>query len=230
LCDVLTGMYATVAVLAALRHAERTGEGQHVDMALLDVQVASLANQAMIYLITGRTTPRLGNAHPNIVPYQAFATADGHVIIAVGNDAQYRRFSEVAGRPGLGSDPRYATNALRVEHRAELVPLLAELVRARPTAFWLAKLAAVGVPCGPINDLDQVFADPQVQARGLRLELPHPTAGTVPSVASPMRLSATPPSYDRPPPLLGQHTEEVLRGVLGIDPAEIASLRATGVV
>ncbi len=230
LCDVLTGMYATVAVLAALRHAERTGAGQHIDMALLDVQVASLANQALIYLVTGQGPPRLGNAHPNIVPYQSFATADGHVIVAVGNDAQYRRFCEVLGQPELGTDPRYASNARRVENRAELVPRLAEALRARPSAHWLERLAAVGVPCGPINELDQVFADPQVEARGVRIELPHPSAGRVPLVASPLRLEATPPRYERPPPTLGQHTEEVLRERLGMTAAEIAALRASGVI
>jgi crotonobetainyl-CoA:carnitine CoA-transferase CaiB-like acyl-CoA transferase len=230
LCDVLTGMYATVAVLAALRHAERTGEGQHIDIALLDVQVASLANQALIYLVTGEGPPRLGNAHPNIVPYQSFATADGHVIVAVGNDAQYRRFCEVLGRPELGTDPRYATNARRVENRAELVPRLAEALRARPSAYWLGRLAEVGVPCGPINELEQVFSDPQVQARGVRMELPHPTAGRVPLVASPMHLEATPPRYVRPPPTLGQHTEEVLCERLGLTLGEIDALRADGVV
>jgi crotonobetainyl-CoA:carnitine CoA-transferase CaiB-like acyl-CoA transferase len=222
LCDVLTGMYATVAVLAALRHAERTGEGQHIDMALLDVQVASLANQAMIYLVTGENPPRLGNAHPNIVPYQSFATADGHVIVAVGNDAQYRRFCEVLGRPDLGTEPRYATNALRVEHRGELVPELAELMRQQPSAVWLDRLVAVGVPCGPINHLDAVFADPQVRARGLRLDLPHATAGRAPGVASP-------PVQERAPPILGQHTDEVLRE-LGLPAEEISGLRAEGVI
>jgi crotonobetainyl-CoA:carnitine CoA-transferase CaiB-like acyl-CoA transferase len=230
LCDVLTGMYATVAVLAALRHAERTGDGQQIDLALLDVQVASLANQALNYLTTGRNPPRWGNAHPNIVPYQAFATADGHVIVAVGNDAQFRRFCAVAGSPELADEPRYRTNAGRVEARAELIPILAGLMRARPSAWWLVELEAVGVPCGPINELAEVFADAQVEARGLRLELPHPLAGTVPLVASPMRLEATPPSHDRPPPTLGQHTEEVLREWLGIEAGAIAALRAGGIV
>jgi crotonobetainyl-CoA:carnitine CoA-transferase CaiB-like acyl-CoA transferase len=230
LCDVLTGMYATVAVLAALRHAERTGEGQQIDMALLDVQVASLANQALNYLTTGRNPHRWGNAHPNIVPYQAFATADGHVIVAVGNDAQFRRFCAVAGRPELADEPRWQRNSGRVEHRAELIPILAGLMRARPSAWWLRELEAVGVPCGPINELAEVFADPQVQAREVRLELPHPAAGTVPLVASPLRLMTTPPTYDRPPPMLGEHTEEVLAERLGLASGEIRSLRERGVV
>ncbi|MFO1069937.1 MAG: CaiB/BaiF CoA-transferase family protein [Geminicoccaceae bacterium] len=230
LCDVLTGMYATVAVLAALRHAERTGEGQHVDMALLDTQVATLANQALNFLVSGERPFRWGNAHPNIVPYQAFATADGHVILAVGNDAQYRRFCEVAGRPALGTDPRYATNAGRVGHRAELTEAIAGWMRERPSGWWLAELEKVGVPCGPINELDQVFADPQVQARGIRMDLPHPQAGTVPQVASPMRLSATPVAYERAPPTLGQHTDDVLTEVLGLDAAALSELREKGIL
>ncbi len=230
LCDVLTGMYATVAMLAALRHAERTGEGQRIDIALLDVQVATLANQALNYLSTGRNTRRWGNAHPNIVPYQAFATSDGHVILAVGNDAQFRRFCEVAGRPDMAALPRWRNNAGRVGDREALTALIAELFAARPSAFWLKELEAVGVPCGPINELSDVFADPQVQARGLRLDLPHPTAGTAPSVASPMRLSATPVAYDRAPPPLGSGTEDVLRERLGLADADLAGLREAGVI
>jgi crotonobetainyl-CoA:carnitine CoA-transferase CaiB-like acyl-CoA transferase len=230
LCDVLTGMYATVAVLAALRHAERTGEGQHIDIGLLDVQVATLANQALNYLTTGRNPHRWGNAHPNIVPYQAFATADGHVILAVGNDAQFRRFCEVAGRPDLAADPRWRTNAGRVGGRETLTPIIAGILLAQPSAFWLAGLEAVGVPCGPINELSQVFADPQVQARGIRLALEHATAGTAPSVASPMRLSATPAAYEAAPPLLGEGTFDVLRDRLGLGEAELAGLREGGVI
>jgi crotonobetainyl-CoA:carnitine CoA-transferase CaiB-like acyl-CoA transferase len=221
-------MYATVAVLAALRHAERTGEGQHIDIALLDVQVATLANQALNYLTTGDNPHRWGNAHPNIVPYQAFATADGHVILAVGNDAQFRRFCEVAGRPDIAADPRWRTNADRVGGREALTPILAELFLSRPSAFWLRELEAVGVPCGPINELSQVFADPQVRARGLRLDLPHATAGTAPGVASPMRLSATPVSHDQAPPTLGADTVEVLEERLALAESELASLRESG--
>ncbi len=230
LCDVLTGMYATVAMLAALRHAERTGQGQHIDVALLDVQVATLANQALNYLTTGSNPRRWGNAHPNIVPYQAFATADGHVILAVGNDAQFRRFCEVAARPDIAADPRWASNASRVGGREILTPIIAELFRTRPSAFWLRELAAVGVPCGPINELSQVFTDPHVQAKGLRLDLPHVTAGTAPGVASPMRLSATPVAYDRAPPTLGADTVEVLKARLALAEAELERLRDSGVV
>ena len=230
LCDVLTGMYATVAVLAALRHAERTGEGQHIDIALFDVQVATLANQALNFLTTGRNTRRWGNAHPNIVPYQAFATADGHVILAVGNDAQFRRFCEVAGQPGMAADPRWRNNAARVADRENLTTLIARLFMARPSAFWLRELEAVGVPCGPINELSEVFADPQARARGLRIDLPHPQAGTAPGVASPMRLSATPVAHDRAPPTLGADTVEVLKARLALAEAEVERLRGSGIV
>ncbi|HEV7367564.1 CaiB/BaiF CoA-transferase family protein [Arenibaculum sp.] len=224
LADILTGMYSGVAVLAALAHRERTGEGQHVDMALLDVMVASMANQATNYLASGRVPTRLGNAHPNIVPYQVFETADGHIIVAVGNDGQFARFCQVAGRPDLAADPRYARNRDRVANRDDLVPVLAGLVRARPSSFWLDRLEHEGVPCGPINDLAQVFADPQVLARGMRVELPHPTAGTVPLAGSPMKFSATPVEYRGAPPLLGQHNAEVLRDWLGLSEEEIATL------
>jgi crotonobetainyl-CoA:carnitine CoA-transferase CaiB-like acyl-CoA transferase len=229
LADVLTGMYAATAVLAALAHRERSGKGQHVDLALLDVQVATLANLAESYLVTGRPPGRLGNAHASIVPYQAFATRDGHVVVAVGNDAQFARLCEVAGRPELSADARFATNAARVENRAALVPILSALLAARPSREWVAALEAAGVPCGPINDLAQVFEDPQVRARGLRVEVPHPLAGTVPVVASPIRLSETPVRHGTPP-LLGEHTREVLGGVLGMEDAEIEALRRGGVI
>ncbi|WP_447588024.1 CaiB/BaiF CoA transferase family protein [Aquipseudomonas campi] len=230
LTDILTGLYATVAVLAALAHREKTGEGQHIDMALLDVQVACLANQAMNYLTTGTPPRRLGNAHPNIVPYQDFPTADGDLILTVGNDSQFRKFCEVAGHAEWGSDPRFVSNSQRVAHRAELIPLIRQVTVFRTTGEWVALLEAAGVPCGPVNDLAQVFADPQVLARGLRVDIPHPLAGSTPQVASPLRLSASPVQYRNAPPLLGEHSEAILREVLGLDAGQIADLRAAGVV
>ena len=230
LTDITTGLYATIAVLAALSHRDRTGEGQHLDMALFDVQMACLANQAMNYLTTGQSPRRFGNAHPNIVPYQDFPTADGDVILTVGNDDQFARFCEVAGHPEWAEDPRFATNRSRVEHREVLVPLLRQTTVMKTTAEWLAALEAVGVPCGPVNNLEQAFADPQAQACGLRREMDHPTAGSVPTVASPLRLSATPAEYRLPPPLLGEHTRAVLGDMLGLDEAALETLFAEGVV
>lgn len=230
LTDILTGLYSTVAILAALAHRQHDGGGQHIDMALLDVQVACLANQAMNYLTTGVATQRLGNAHPNIVPYQDFPTADGDFILTVGNDSQFRKFAEVAGRPEWVDDPRFATNKLRVANRSELVPLIRQATVFKTTAQWVAQLEAVGVPCGPINDLAQVFADPQVQARGLAMQLPHVLAGLVPQVASPIRLSKTPVEYRNAPPLLGEHTRQVLEQVLGLKAATVEALRRSGVV
>jgi crotonobetainyl-CoA:carnitine CoA-transferase CaiB-like acyl-CoA transferase len=228
--DLMTGMYATVAVLAALAERERSGRGQHVDMALLDTQVAMTANMAMNYLASGRPPARAGNAHPNIVPYQTFAASDGQIVIAVGNDGQFARLCEIVGRPELAGDARFATNPARVRHRDVLVPILAALIRERPMAFWTGALEAAGVPCGPINDLGQVFADPQVQQRGMRIELPHPTAGQVPLVASPIKLSRTPVEYRAAPPTLGQHTHEVLTELLSMTEAEVASLRDAGAI
>ncbi len=228
--DLMTGMYATIAVMAALTHRDRTGIGQYIDMALLDVQVAMLANMGTNYLASGVAPTRWGNAHPNIVPYQTFAAADGHLIVAVGNDGQFRKFAAVLGAPELAGDQRFATNPARVRHREVLVPLLAEILRGRTRQAWIAALEAAGVPCGPINNLQEVFDDPQVRARGLQVALPHPAAGQVQLVASPMRLSATPPQYDRPPPLLGQHTDQVLRELLGYDAEHIAALRGEQVL
>ncbi|KIH86128.1 CaiB/BaiF CoA transferase family protein [Pseudomonas batumici] len=230
LTDILTGLYSTVAVLAALAHRDQGGGGQHIDMALLDVQVACLANQAMNYLTTGVAPKRLGNAHPNIVPYQDFPTADGDFILTVGNDGQFRKFAEVAGQPQWADDPRFASNTLRVANRAVLIPLIRQATVFKTTAEWVTQLELAGVPCGPINDLSQVFADPQVKARGLAVELPHPLAGLVPQVASPIRLSATPVEYRHAPPLLGEHTLEVLQRVLGLAPETVEALRETGVL
>jgi crotonobetainyl-CoA:carnitine CoA-transferase CaiB-like acyl-CoA transferase len=227
--DLFTGMYATVAILAALRHRDLTGEGQAIDMALLDTQVAMLANLGANYLATGVAPRRMGNAHQNIVPYQVFEVADGHLILAVGNDGQYAKFCDVAGVPELAADPRFVRNADRVRHRATLVPLLAEVLKRRRKADWLAALEAAKVPCGAINDLAEVFADPQVRARGMTVDVPHPLAGSVPLVASPVRMSRTPVQYRRAPPLLGEHTAEVL-GEFGIDPAQCATLKEQGAI
>ncbi|MDQ7745066.1 CaiB/BaiF CoA transferase family protein [Hydrogenophaga pseudoflava] len=210
LTDVLTGLHAVSGILAAVAWRERSGEGQHIDLALLDVQVSCLANQAQNYLITGQSPRRLGNAHPSIVPYQSFPTADGEMILAVGNDSQFASFCQVAGRAAWSTDPRFATNAARVAHRAELVPLLRQVTVQRTTAQWIDALEAANVPCGPINTLEQVFADPHVQARGLRVDLPHPVAGATPGVASPLRFSKTPVRYRRAAPALGADTESVL--------------------
>ena len=228
--DIITGMYATVAVCAALAHRAETGRGQHLDLALLDSTVAILANQGANYLATGAAPGRLGNAHPNIVPYQTFKTADGDMIVACGNDGQFRKLCEVANCAHLADDPRFATNGKRVENRDELTEMLAAIVAKRPTRHWVEALEAAGVPNGPINAIDQVFREPQAIARGLKIELPHPTAGKVSLVRSPMRFSGTRAEHELPPPTLGQHTDEILRGVLELGDAEIAKLRADGVI
>ena len=234
--DLFTGMYATVSILAALRHADRTGEGQHVDMALLDTQVAMLANLGANYLVSGKTPGRAGNAHQNIVPYQVFEVApaaDGqrdHIILAVGNDGQFAKFCAVAGVPDLARDPRYALNQDRVRHRAELVPLLEGILLTRTKADWLSALEAAKVPCGAINNLAEVFADPHVQAREMVSTWEHPVQPDLRLVASPLKMSQTPARQDLPPPLLGQHTQDVLSEVLGYSPAQQAALREKGVI
>ena len=215
--DIFTGLYAAIGILAALRHREQTGRGDHIDMALLDVQVAVLANQALNYLMTGVSPARLGNAHPNIVPYQTFATSDGHFILAVGNDSQFRRFCETAGCPELADDELFANNPARVANREALVPLIEARTRRRPTGRWIADLEAAGVPCGRINDLEAVFADEQVRHRGLRLDLPHAVAGTVPSVACPIQFLHAKLNLRNGPPALGEHTREVLGNLVGSD-------------
>lgn len=238
--DLFTGMYATVGILAALRHAERTGEGQHLDMALLDTQTAMLANLGANYLVSGKVPGRMGNAHQNIVPYQVFEVAprpDGsrdYLILAVGNDGQYAKFCEVAGRPDLAADARYVKNRDRVKHRAELVPQLEAVMKSRPKADWLAALEAAKVPCGAINALDEVFADPQIAARQMVAHWQHPLKADLRLVASPLKLGKTPvrgpANGGTPPPLLGQHTDEVLQDVLGWDAARVASARAAGAI
>jgi crotonobetainyl-CoA:carnitine CoA-transferase CaiB-like acyl-CoA transferase len=227
--DLFTGMYATVAILAALRHRDASGQGQAIDMALLDTQVAMLANLGANYLLTGQAPQRAGNAHQNIVPYQVFEVADGHLILAVGNDGQFQRFCAVAGCEALAQDPRFAKNADRVRHRELLVPLMAERMRLRQRADWLAALDAATVPCGPINNLAEVFADPQVQSREMTVTVAHPHDPSLKLVASPMKLSATPVQTRLPPPLLGQHTDAVL-GEFGIDATERQRLRELGVL
>ncbi len=234
--DLFTGMYATVAILAALRHAERTGEGQHVDMALLDTQVAMLANLGANYLVSGKAPGRAGNAHQNIVPYQVFEVAPAagntrdHLILAVGNDGQYAKFCAVAGRPDLANDPRYAKNQDRVRNRSELVPQLEAIMKTRTKADWLAALEAAKVPCGAINNLAEVFDDPQVQERGMVTQWSHPLKDGLRLVASPMKLSATPVRTDLPPPLLGQHTQQVLREVLNYPDEKLSELKEGKVI
>jgi len=228
--DLMTGMYSAVAILAALAERERSGRGRHIDLALFDTMVAMLANMNMNYLATGLAPGRCGNAHPNIVPYQVFAAADGHLIIAVGNDAQFARFCAVAGCPQLAADARFASNADRVRHRQALLPLLEPRVRAQPIAFWTERLAAAGVPCGPINSIAQALADPQIVARGLRIERPHAAAGTVPLVASPIVIDGARAAAERAPPLLGEHTREVLARLLELPPAELDALAAQRVI
>ena len=228
--DIITGMYASIAICAALAHRAESGKGQHLDLALLDSQIALLAYQNTNYFATGTPPKRIGNLHPNIVPYQPFHTADGEVIIACGNDNLYRKFCEAAGCPELAGDARFATNGKRVENRAELTRLLQEIFARRPTREWLDLLEAAGVPNGPINDVAQVFEEPQVRARGVRVELNHPAAGKLPTVASPMRFSGTPLEHKLAPPLLGEHTDEILRERLGRSAAQIAALRAEGTI
>jgi crotonobetainyl-CoA:carnitine CoA-transferase CaiB-like acyl-CoA transferase len=233
--DLFTGMYATVAILAALRHAERSGEGQWVDMALLDTQVAMLANLGANYLVSGKAPGRAGNAHQNIVPYQVFETAPGaagrdFIILAVGNDSQFAKFCDVAGRPELAADERFAKNQARVRNRAVLVPMLEDVMRTRTKADWLAALEGARVPCGAINNLAEVFADPQVNERRMVNTWAHPLRDEVNLVASPIKMSGTPVRTDYPPPLLGQHTEEILSELLGCDAARIAALKKQGAI
>ncbi|MEB3095624.1 CoA-transferase [Achromobacter insolitus] len=224
--DIVTGMYATVAVLAALQERHNSGLGQHLDIALLDSHVAMLANQNSNYFNSGVAPQRAGNAHQNVVPYQVFAASDGHLIVATGNETQYRAYCRAIGAPELGDDPRFATNRMRLANRELLVGLLTEIMRQGKRDDWIAKLEAVGVPCGPINDIAQAQAHPQAQARQLRRDMPHPAGGVAAVTASPLRLSASPVEYRRAPPLLGEHTEEVLREVLGKTQEEIAAFCA----
>ena len=230
LADIMTGMYSATAILAALTHRAETGTGQYIDMALLDVQVGVLANQAMNYLHTGVLPKRMGNSHPNVVPYQDFHTKDGYVIIAVGNDGQFARLAHALGKPEWASDPRFAANAERVRNRENLISMMNEITRNRTTAEWVSVLEKVSVPCGPINDLEHVFKDPQVVSRHMQMSMQHPKYGNVPLVANPIRLSETPVQYHRAPPALGEHTDEVLSELLDADVHTIARLRADNVI
>lgn len=230
--DIMTGMYASVAILAALRHRDATGEGQHIDLGLLDVQVAWLYNQGLNYLTGGTVPQRMGTGHPNTAPYQAFATADGFIIMGTNNDAQFERFCALAGREDLSSDPRYATNAARVRNRATLLPEVQQILEGHPSAYWIEELAKINVMCGPINTIDEVFSEPQVQAREMKISMPHRLSGSgsVDLIGNPIKMSATPVDYRQPPPTLGEHTDAVLEEVLGLDAAERQALRNDGII
>ena len=232
IADLMCGMYAATAMLAALRHRDATGNGQQIDMALLDTQVAWLVYEAQNFLISGNTPQRRGNGHPNIVPYQVFETSDGHLVLACGNDRQFRAFCGEAGAPHLAEDARFASNDGRVRNREALIPLVADLMRGRSMADWIEGLQARQVPCSPVNTVDQVFEDMQVKARGMRIEMAHPLAGAgqIPLVASPIRMSANPPEYRHAPPTLGQHTDEVLGELLEMSEGEMVALRKGGIV
>ena len=228
--DLLTASHAVSAILAALWNRERTGVGQHVDLGLLDVQVAAMINIAQAFLSADVIAARNGNAHPSVVPSQAFDCSDGKLMLVAGNDGQFAKLCELIGQPELARDPRFATNGARVRNREQITSALQRLLGLNTVAYWTDTLAKGGVPCGPINDIAEVFADPQVRHRGMRVEVEHPLVGALPVVASPLRLSRTPVEYRLPPPLLGQHTEEVLSGLLRMDAREIASLRSDGVI
>lgn len=229
--DLICGLYALSALLAALYSREKTGKGQHIDIALLDTQVATLSNAGQYYLTSGEITPRMGNAHPTIVPYEVFAASDGYIILAVGNDRQFRDFCIAAGQPALADDPQFATNKARVKNRGVLVPLIRNLIATQTQGWWMASLEKRGVPCGPVNNLDQVFADPQVCARGMVTSMPHPLSNAPAQlIANPVKFSDTPVSYRRAPPVLGADTNDILGRELGLSEQEILQLRQQGVV
>ena len=232
IADVMCGMYATVATLAALHHRDLTGEGQYIDLALLDTQVSWLINIGLNYLVSGQVPGRVGNEHPNIVPYNVLPCADGFIILAVGNDTQFARFCAFAGVPELAQDPRFLSNDLRVRNRVAIYELLPELTRRKTQNQWVEGLAKAGVPCSPVNAVDQVFADPQVLSRDMKISVPHPLSGsgTTELIGNPIKFSRTPVTYRRPPPYLGQHTEEVLQEMLGLTPADIETLRRDGII
>jgi crotonobetainyl-CoA:carnitine CoA-transferase CaiB-like acyl-CoA transferase len=232
IADIMCGMYATAAVLAALRHRDRGGGGQHIDLGLLDTQVAWLTYEGVNYLTSGALPRRVGNQHPNVVPYSVLPCADGDFILAVGNDAQFARFCDFAGAPALAEDARFKTNAERVRNRDALYAILPKLTAEKPQAAWLDGLTALGVPCGPVNTLDKVFADPQVQHRGMHITVPYAEAagGKIELIGNPIKFSKTPVAYDRAPPKMGEHTEQVLDELLDLSPAEVAALRDAEIV
>ena len=232
IADIMCGMYAAVAILAALRHRDATGEGQEIDLALLDTQVAWLANEGVNYLVSGVVPERLGNEHPNIVPYKRFDTADGEVVLAAGNDGQFQKWCSFAGADELASDARFLTNPLRVQNREALYPLMVPFFKAKKTSEWVDGLAGLGVPCGPVNTIDQVFEEPQIQHRNMRIELPHHQSGsgTVPLLGNPIKMTATPPNYQCAPPTLGQHTNQILQEMLELDDVELTRLRESGII
>ncbi|MES0883104.1 CaiB/BaiF CoA transferase family protein [Roseibium sp. SCP14] len=230
IADVMCGMYAAVSILAALNHRHETGEGQHIDISLLDAQVSWLINQGVAYLVSGEVPGRLGNGHPTIVPYETFPAADQSFIIAVGNDSQFQKFCDVAGAPELASDPLFAKNADRVRNRKQLIPLIRRLTIEKTAAEWIRRLEEAGVPCGPVNDLGQVFSDPQIVERNMRITLPHPLSDTVDLIGSPINLEKTPVTYAKAPPLLGADTEDVLTRHLGLDASALADLAEKGIV
>lgn len=232
IADVMCGMYATVAILGALHHREKTGQGQYIDLALLDSQVAWLINVGLNYLTSGKVPQRVGNEHPNIVPYNVLPASDGFIILAVGNDAQYQKFCDFAGAPKLAKDPRFLTNADRVRNRREIYELLPAVTRRKKQAEWIDGLAKLGVPCSPVNNVDQVFEDPQVRQRGMKITMPHPlsASGTVDLIGNPIKFSETPVDYRLPPPFCGQHTQDVLGDLLQMPEAEIQALRQRGVI
>ena len=232
IADLTAGLWAAISINAALRHREVTGEGQHLDISLLDTQVSLLSIQGLNYLTSGEVPGLLGNAHPNIVPYQVFPTADGNIIVAVGNDDQFKRYCEFAGVPELINDERFVTNKARVQNREALTQILNDVMRQKPSAYWLEALEKIKITCGPINNIDQVFDDAKVAARGMRIEMNNPATGGAPLslIGSPSKMSVTEVSYRHAPPMLGQHTEEVLEELLGIDAAECNRLREQGVI
>jgi crotonobetainyl-CoA:carnitine CoA-transferase CaiB-like acyl-CoA transferase len=230
--DIMTGMYATVAIIAALRHRDVAGVGQQIDIGLLDTQVSWLANVGINYLMSGEIPQRLGSAHPNVVPYQAFPSSDGYFILGTGNDEQFQRLCRLLGQSGWSRDPRFATNSERVRHRDTLIDLIARHTSKRPTKYWLEQLEQIGLPCAPVNTIDQVFANPQVSHRGMKISMSHALAatGAVDLIGNPLKLSATPVAYQRPPPQLGEHTQEVLTELLNVNATDLQQLREQGVI